>query len=285
VLAVSRWLLPLWRRWSAGIRTVTVRDIDRLVEAMGAFQAGESRLLLAFRHPSLDDALSMAQLLWRDLPREGRRRGLHWQPRPHAHFLYDRGIPLWAGPAVVWLLRRLGGSSIQRGKLDVAGLRSARELLLHAPHPLAVAPEGATNGHNEVVSGLEPGVAQLAFWTAADLAAAGRCERMTILPIGLQYGFEEPVWRPIETLLSQLESDAGLPPPPDHDPDPNKLYERLFALAERTLTLMEAFYREGYRLPLPAAADTEWSEEAAPAQGTAEAPTPPQGTTAGSAPP
>jgi hypothetical protein len=186
------------------------------------------------------------------------------RPRPHFRFLYDRGIPLWAGPRIGWLLQRLGGCSIQRGKLDTAALRTARQLLLDGPYPLAVAPEGATNGHNERLSALEPGAAQLAFWTADDLAKAQRPEAMTVLPIGVQYRFSGNAWPAIEALLCQLERQSGLATQPAASPDPEALYPRLFALAERMLTLMETFYRDSYHRDLPAAPDTT-AAAAAPA--------------------
>jgi hypothetical protein len=150
------------------------------------------------------------------------------------------------------LLQRLGGCSIQRGKLDTVALRTARQLLLDGPYPLAVAPEGATNGHNERLSALEPGAAQLAFWTADDLAKAQRPEAMTVLPIGVQYRFSGNAWPAIEALLSQLEQQSGLATQPAASPDPETLYPRLFALAERMLTLMETFYRDSYHRDLPA---------------------------------
>jgi 1-acyl-sn-glycerol-3-phosphate acyltransferase len=253
VLTVSRWLLPLWLRRQSRITRLTVRQPERLLEAMTRFQSGDTRLLIAFRHPSVDDPASMAHLFWRALPREARRRGVRLQPWPHAQFLYDRGIPLWAGSRVGWLLSHLGGCSIQRGKLDAPALRTARQLLLHGPHPLAIAPEGATNGHNESVSPLEPGVAQLAFWTAEDLRKAGRSERMIVLPVGLQYGFSQPVWPAIEALLHEMEGVAGMGDEGGRGLGREPLYGRLFALAERMLTLMETFYRDAYHRSLPVA--------------------------------
>ncbi len=251
VLAVGRLVLPLWLRWRSRIDTVEVEGMATLVEAMRAFQAGESRLLLAFRHPSLDDPLSMAQLLWVELARAGRRKGLRFDPAPTSQFLFDRGIPLWAGAGMGWLFTHLGGGSIQRSKLDLPALRTARRLLLDGPHPFALAPEGATNGHNELLSPLEPGTAQLAFWTAADLADAGRRERMDLLPIGLQYSYTTPIWGAIETLLCRLEEGAGLEPDPSHDLAAARLLERLVRLGERMLEQMEAFYRDKVHLPLP----------------------------------
>jgi hypothetical protein len=252
VLALSRRLLPWYLRRQCDITSLEVQNLERLVTAMDRFQAGESRLLLAFRHPSVDDPACLAHLIWRDLAREGRRLGRQWRPRPHFQFLYDRGIPLWAGPRIGWLLQRLGGCSIQRGKLDTAAMRTARQLLLDGPYPLAVAPEGATNGHNERLSALEPGAAQLAFWTADDLAKAQRPEAMTVLPIGVQYRFSGNAWPAIEALLCQLERQSGLATQPAATPDPEALYPRLFALAERMLTLMETFYRDSYHRDLPA---------------------------------
>jgi len=266
VLALAQRLLPLALRCGGAITARQVVGGDRLVTAMQAFQEGRSRLLLAFRHPSVSDPLCLAALLWLDLPRLARRQGVRLRPRPHAHFLYDRGIPLWAGAPVGWLLPRLGGSSIQRGKLDSAGLRSARALLLDGRFPFAAAPEGATNGHNEVVSALEPGVAQLAFWTADDLRRAGRSEAMTVVPIGVQYSWSRPIWGELETLLGRLERQAGLAAPTATAAtaiataataigagaaDPARLYPRLLALAERMLSLMEQFYREKYQKDLP----------------------------------
>ena len=256
VLALSRRLLPWYLRRQCAITSLEVQNLARLVAAMDRFQAGESRLLLAFRHPSVDDPACLAHLIWRDLAREGRRLGRQWRPRPHFQFLYDRGIPLWAGPRIGWLLQRLGGCSIQRGKLDTVALRTARQLLLDGPYPLAVAPEGATNGHNERLSALEPGAAQLAFWTADDLAKAQRPEAMTVLPIGVQYRFSGNAWPAIEALLCQLERQSGLATQPAATPDPEALYPRLFALAERMLTLMETFYRDSYHRDLPAAPAT-----------------------------
>ena len=264
VLALSRRLLPWYLRRQCAITSLEVQNLERLVAAMDRFQAGESRLLLAFRHPSVDDPACLAHLIWRDLAREGRRLGRQWRPRPHFQFLYDRGIPLWAGPRIGWLLQRLGGCSIQRGKLDTVALRTARQLLLDGPYPLAVAPEGATNGHNERLSALEPGAAQLAFWTADDLAKAQRPEAMTVLPIGVQYRFSGNAWPAIEALLCQLERQSGLATQPAASPDPEALYPRLFALAERMLTLMETFYRDSYHRDLPAAPDTT-AAAAAPA--------------------
>mgnify|MGYP003336744392 CR=1 FL=1 len=155
------------------------------------------------------------------------------------------------------LFRSLGGTSIQRGKLDVLGLRSARQLLADSPFPLAAAPEGATNGQSEIISPLEPGIAQLSFWCADDLQKAHRHEQVLIVPIGIRYHYLTPPWREISQLLAQLEKDSGLVPPQEQEATittgelaSEALYHRLYCLGEHLLSLMEDFYRQFYHQKL-----------------------------------
>jgi len=80
---------------------------------------------------------------------------------PFIRTLYERGMPLWAGACLVGCC--LGWGFHHRGKHLTDGLRTARDLLANGKLPMTVAPEGGTNGHSEIVSPLEPGVAQLGF--------------------------------------------------------------------------------------------------------------------------
>ncbi|HEY9845251.1 MAG TPA: 1-acyl-sn-glycerol-3-phosphate acyltransferase, partial [Candidatus Caenarcaniphilales bacterium] len=191
VLEGTRWILPFWLRFKTTITYIQGSNLGTLSELYRQFQAGQVRFLMAFRHPSADDPFCLASLLWQMVPREARQQRVFLQRPIHAHFIYDRGIPLWAGPWVGWLYSRLGGTPIHRGKVDRIGLRSARNLFANGSLPIAAAPEGATNGHNEIVSPLEPGIAQLAFWCIEDLLKAGRTEQVLIVPVGIQYRYVE----------------------------------------------------------------------------------------------
>ena len=82
----------------------------------------------------------MADLFWKQVPRAARRLKLQL-PRPiQLRFLYDRGIPIWAGPVIGWLLQRSGSIAIQRGRLDRPALGQARAELAQGRYPLVVAP-------------------------------------------------------------------------------------------------------------------------------------------------
>ncbi len=236
------------------IAKIEVRNLSEMRDCYTEFMQGKSRLLIAFRHPSVNDPFCLGSVFWQQLPAALKTGLLQPPPRSHAHFMYDRGIPLWGGKLLAWLFPRLGGTSIQRGKLDRPGLRSARSLLLDGDYPLVAAPEGATNGHNEIISPLEPGIAQLAFWCVEDLKKAQRTETVKILPLGIQYFYLTPPWAAIEALLSELEADCGISPDPTHDLGESHLYQRLLNLGQTLLDIMEDFYRTIYDQSLPTVA-------------------------------
>ncbi len=258
-------ILPWWLRFKTSISHVQAENVETLAELFHQFQNQKVRFLLAFRHPNSDDPYCLGQLVWKLVPQVARAKGIPLQFPVHSHFIYDRGIPLWAGSGVGWLYSRLGGTPIVRGKIDRAGLRSARNLFANSQFPIAAAPEGATNGHNEIVSPLEPGIAQMGFWCVEDLLKAGRTEeKVLIVPIGIQYRYVNPPWQPLEKLLTQLENDCGLPPlerteianletaNPDSENQNHKFqYLRLIRLGSHLLAVMEEFYSRFYHKNLP----------------------------------
>ncbi|MGL5084079.1 MAG: 1-acyl-sn-glycerol-3-phosphate acyltransferase [Microcoleaceae cyanobacterium] len=239
--------MPLWIRVNTPIAEIHTDQIEQLAQLYSQFQQGKIRFLLAFRHLCVDDPYPITQLIWKQVPQIAHEQGIPLKDLVHAHFMYDRGIPVWAGDYVAWLFPKLGGTSIIRGKLDRQGLRSARDLLANGRFPLAAAPEGSTNGHNQRVSPLEPGIAQLGFWCAEDLQKAGRTEEVLIVPLGLQYSYIQENWDAIAQLLSQMEADCGLPPHLSTTPATfEALYPRLVNLGTYLLGLMENFYRQFY---------------------------------------
>jgi 1-acyl-sn-glycerol-3-phosphate acyltransferase len=254
---IAKLVIPGWTRWRVHLSEIQVSHAEVLVDLYQQFQLGKIRFMMAFRHASINDPFCMYHLVSRSVPKVAKQQGIALKQPVHAYFMYDRGIPLWAGSHVGWFLSRMGGTPIRRGKLDLLGLRSARDLFANGRFPLAAAPEGATNGHNEIVSPIEPGIAQLSFWCLEDLQKANRSEQVLIVPIGIQYHYVSENWQTLEALLSQLEFDAGLPP---YDPDRNGLkeplplsdrtqlllYQRLIRLSEYLLSRMEEFYSKFY---------------------------------------
>jgi hypothetical protein len=260
-----RWLGKLaikpWLRLQKGITHTEIQNAKTLIDLYHKFQSGKVRFLIAFRHPTTIDPPLVTHVVWNKITAIARQQGQPLASPPHVHFIYDRGIPLWAGSVVAWVISHLGGTPIRRGSLDTVGLRSIRHLFANGEFPMAAAPEGGINGHNEIVSPIEPGIAQFGFWCVEDLKKAGRDEEVMILPLGIQYFFETPPWKKVADLLSQLEVDSGLRSPntpssdllaslqdgqPPTEAQEQELYQRLRALGEHLLGKMEDFYRTYY---------------------------------------
>lgn len=282
---LMRPVMPVWTALQTDLTEIESRHVETLAQIYHEFQSGKTRAIIAFRHPSATDPYVLSHLIWRDLPQTAKQRGISLS-KTHSHFIYDRGIPLWAGRYLSWVFSRLGGVPIQRGKLDLLALRTARELFLNGQFPLAASPEGGNNGHNEIISPLEPGIAQLAFWCAEDLVAANRDESVVIVPVGIQYQYLEKPWEPLASMISALEIESGIGLPSaqqllalrsmfatsekecgsEDSPalcDHADLYGRLYRLAEHLLSLMEGYYKTFYGVDFDHTQDVEESANTA----------------------
>jgi hypothetical protein len=233
----------IWPWLPARIKTIDVVNAKTLADCYQKFQSGQIRLILAFRHVEVDDPLCGLHLLSRSLPTIAKAENIPLQQPLHAHFLYDRGMPLWGGKGLGWMLSRFGGVSLHRGQTpDWQALRTARDLVANGDFPFVVAPEGATNGHSELIGPLEPGVAQLGFWCVKDLQKADRAESVWILPIGIQYRYIDQPWPRLDQLMTELETAIGLDRQPITTADPQLFYQRLLTIAEALILKLENFY-------------------------------------------
>ncbi|PAX53279.1 glycerol acyltransferase [Brunnivagina elsteri] len=251
-LRLTHLLLPLWMRSQTALTTVEAENAEVLTDLYSQFQAGKIRFMLAFRHPKTDDPVALGYFFSQIMPKVAQKQGIKFKTPIHAHFIYDRGIPLWAGSYIGWVAQNLNATPIQRGKADWTGLRSARHLFVNGAFPMAAAPEGATNGLSEIVNPLEPGIAQMGFWCAEDLQKAGRTEQVLILPVGIKYGYVDEPWDEISNLLTELEVKSGLAASTESNEDLFSYhYFRLLRVSEHLLTIIENFYAKSYRCQLP----------------------------------
>ncbi|NEP17350.1 MAG: 1-acyl-sn-glycerol-3-phosphate acyltransferase [Leptolyngbya sp. SIO4C1] len=261
-------LLPVLMRFRlrawlpAGIARVEAHNVETLAELYQKFYQGQVRFLMAFRHVEIEDPLSALYLLSRAVPKAARQQGISL-PRPlHAHFLYERGMPLWAGRWLGWVLAHLGGVPVRRGRRpDWPAMRQARQLMRQGQLPMALAPEGATNGHSEKIGPFEPGTAQLGFWCVEDLLKAQRSETVYILPVNLQYQYCRANWAKLDRLLGQLERDSGLVAVDAiAAAAPAACYQRIVRLGEHLLETMTQFYSRFCHQTLDSEADKPLAE-------------------------
>ena len=243
LLKFIRLVVPFWLWGQCGIKQIETRYIDRLVNVTKKFQDGKSRCLLAFRHPTTDDPFAMLYLLAYAVPEQAKEMGIKLRKTPHSSFVYDRGISLWAGEYINWLFPALGGISIFRGKLDRPALNLMRKQITNGKEPLSMAPEGGTNGKSEMIAELEPGIAQIGFWSAEDLQKEGRTEEMLIVPVGIQYEYSAKAWGVIDQTILTIEKECGITKP---EITPDTRYQRLYDLGSYLVQWVSDYYKNFY---------------------------------------
>ncbi len=234
------------------IRSIETRNLDGLAHLYRRMQDDQIRLILAFRHPHVDDGPLIFHLMTSLVAREAHRAGVRLRWAPRGYFLYGRDVPVWAGGYTAWAFPRMGGISVFPGAYDSASIRATRRLLLEGRHPMALAPEGQVTYHNERVADLEPGAAQLAFWCREDLRRAGKSADVLIVPVCTSYHYRDSDWNVLDRVISKAERRAGLLPPeePEHPP-----YKRLMRLFWHIIRTAEQHYGRFYGIRFPAGQD------------------------------
>jgi len=237
VYAFMRLSSPVYDRLAEGVAGFQTRGVERLIAAYQRFYRREARLLIAFRHAARHDPPVMVQLLCRILPREARRRRQALGGLPHAHFLYGRGVTLWAGGGAAFLIPRIAGLPVVNRRADSQALRNIRHFLTEGPHPVALAPEGQVTYHNHRLGPMEQGSARLAVWCQEELDRQGRPEEVLVLPVGIEYRFPRNPERLLERLITSITRCGGLTAPP-----PGPAHERLLDLTEQLVDRIETYY-------------------------------------------
>ena len=267
VLALTRLLSPLYARFVLHYVCFDTSGLPPLLDAMRSFQAGRTRLILAFRHPYGNEPQLLHHVLDSLLPRFAKKRGLPLQRRPHPRFVHGYEVALWGDALIRWLLPRTGAVPIHHLQADPAGMKAIRSILLDDPSPLALAPEGQVSYRSATVPRLEPGTARMAFWCVKDLERAGRPEHAVILPVTILHEYRQRDAARLVALVRRLEVQCGLtnadvapiteasghpaskPPtsfegrqPADNPGFAKAIRNRLVALESRVLAMAETHY-------------------------------------------
>jgi hypothetical protein len=247
----------LYVRLGNKVKREELFGMEHLVRAYRELQEGASRVIVAFRHPGVEDGTVVFRLMTGIVGREARRLGVRLRRPPRGYFLYGRDVPEWAGRFLYWMLPLLGAISVVPGRYDSRSLSSIRRCLTDMPHPVALAPEGQVSYHNDRVSALEPGTAQLAFWCLEDLRRQSRTEEVLIVPVCTSYHYDARDGNRLLGLLSAAERECGLPP------GAGDTFTRVTRLMRRLVGLAEDFYGRFYGARFAAASAEGTAEEPA----------------------
>ena len=266
---------PAYLRLGEGISAVRTENAETLVDELDEFFAGQSRLIIAFRHPSVSDAPLLAYLFSRRLPRTARRLGRPLPGRTHVHFLYGRGVPVWAGAALGWILPRIAAIPVYNRRHDSRGMGAVRRAAVEGRFPLVLAPEGQVSYHNKAVGDLEAGTGRIALWCRDDLRAADRREDVRILPLSIEYRYPREGRPALAGILREISKQTGIEVDVDTALGAPRVYEALLDLTGRLLSHIESAYRVSFRVP-PGPDATEGTPAAGPPPAPEPAPATPE---------
>ncbi|NBC29741.1 MAG: hypothetical protein GVY29_07100 [Spirochaetes bacterium] len=244
--AFARLVSPLYLRFGEGVARIEVDDSTILIDEFLRFYRGETRLIIAFRHPNVSDPPVLGMLFGRQLPRMARRAGRPFNAPSFAHFLYGRGVPVWAGRVVGWLLPRLAGIPVYHRRADSRGMNAVRHAATNGRFPLALAPEGQVTYHNKAFGELEGGTGRIALWAQEDLAKAGRSEEVRILPLGLEYRYDRGAGRAFDRLMVWLRTHTGIEAGASHADAPERIVSVLLRFTEGIVARLEGAYASFY---------------------------------------
>ena len=240
VVLLCKLLARLYLFLFYGVAGIILRNDSNLFAAFKRALAGESRCILAFRHPNGGEPQLLGWFFLFKLRALAARKGVKFARWPHAIFVYGYEVVRWGGWAARFVMPGLGALPIHHAKMDSKGMDRIYKAIAEGPYPVALAPEGQVSYTTDAVPRLEPGVIRIGFHTADRLAEKGVDIPVEILPVSVYFRFG--VWGKVtmEMLLKKVEKCAGFP-----KADRKKLpfVERVRQVRERILILNEARYQ------------------------------------------
>jgi hypothetical protein len=223
-----------------GVSKIVLRNGASLFDAFRRTLAGESRCIIAFRHPDGNEPQILAWFLLIKLRRLAARQGIRFARRPHGVFVYGYEVVRWGGWITRAILSHLGAMPIHHAKMDSSGMARIYRAIVEGPYPLALAPEGQVSYTADSVPRLEPGVIRIGFGAAERLAKApGNPVPVEVLPVSFQFRFGARRESAVEKLLRQIEQYTGFP---RKDAKKRKFCERLRICREHILEVNEKRY-------------------------------------------
>ncbi|TVR64940.1 MAG: acyltransferase [Spirochaetaceae bacterium] len=239
-LAVVRFLAPAYLRWGVGCRRVRVIHPENLVTPFASALDGKTKLIIAFRHPFVDEPQILSWLFFRGIRHEARRLKTQLPRAPHAVFVHGYEVPRWSGALVRWIMPRLGAMPVHHSKMDSNGISRIRRAIIDGGYPVALAPEGQVGYSSETVPRLESGALRLGYEAASMMNAAGRNEPVVVLPLSVHRRYRGR--RPrvaLERLIRRTEKTIGIDLPATRS---SAIAARLNDACDRILGRAEALY-------------------------------------------
>jgi 1-acyl-sn-glycerol-3-phosphate acyltransferase len=224
-----------------GIARVALRGETHFFRAFERALRGDSRCILAFRHPNGGEPQLLTWFVIFRLKSLAKRAGISFARRPHALFVYGYDVLRWGGWVARLVMPRVGAMPIHHTKLDSKGMSRIFRSLKNGPDPLAIAPEGQVTYNTEQILSLEQGVMRIGFYSADQLKKEGRPYPVEVLPVSIHFRYG--VWGKmrLSRLVDRLDRAAGFRERYKKEGKPD-FFRRLWNLREYLIVQNEARY-------------------------------------------
>jgi 1-acyl-sn-glycerol-3-phosphate acyltransferase len=205
-------------RKSEGVVDYEIRNIDRLRKSL----ASGHGILVTPNHPRTADPLAIGWLT----------------VEAPCHFYVMASWHLFQGSRLYsWIIRALGGFSVNREGVDRQAINTAIELLAEAKRPLVIFPEGATSRTADHLQALLDGVAFIARAAAKKRSKQSPPGKVVVHPIAVKYLFQGDVRQVCDEVLTEIEHRLTWQPQRNL-----KLLDRILKVRSGLLSLKEIEY-------------------------------------------
>lgn len=209
VLVVCFLLGRFYLFFGLGIARIVIRNGRSFYEAYKRALAGESRCILAFRHPNGGEAQILMWFILFILRRKAWMEGIKLSKKPYVSFVYGYEVARWGGPIARWIMPGLGSMPIHHSKMDTAGMNRIFKAVTNGSYPLAIAPEGQVSYTTESVPRLEQGTVRIGFQAVERLEKKGINCPVEILPISIHFRYGSMGRWSLNKLIRKIEKYTG----------------------------------------------------------------------------
>jgi len=252
---IARYLSRIYLRAFFGPAKIVYQGDIILLGAFARALKGESRCIVAFRHPNGADPQLLAWSFFYRLKGLAAKYKTRFHIKPHAVFIYGYEVIRWGGALARVFLPNIGAMPIHHSKLDTKGMDRIYKAITDGPYPVALAPEGQVSYTTDSVPRLEDGVIRIGFQAAQriakknEAAPAGRAApAVEILPVSFHFRYSSRGRKAMEKLLAKTEKVCGIS---HNGTGKNSVFERIGACRNYILEINEKRYsiKNGTELP------------------------------------
>jgi hypothetical protein len=209
------------------------------IDAFRRSLGGESRCIIAFRHPYGFEPQLLTWFVLCRLKKTASRQGIKFPISPRIRFVYGYEVLRWGGPVARIVMPNMGALPVHHSKLDSKGMAGIYAAIVQGPYPVGVAPEGQVSYISSGIPRLEPGVIRIGMGAAGQLIKEGKSLPVEILPVSIQFRYDKKGGKAAESLLQKVEKLCGLE---TGNPGGGNLAERFLRCREIILKVNEKRY-------------------------------------------